>query len=337
MEATLPYNGSGTFNRLYSWVVDAANNVNISSSRTDAEMNGFAAGLTNCITRDGQSPPSADIPWGAKRLTNLGAATTGTDALNRDTADARYILASITSLTLSGLLTAGSLTVGGTVNLSGTTNVGTLNASNDVTLNSAALIIASNNRKLTFTDTSGGNPYFVCGSDNKLALYGTDGSGVARLLFSSLCHSGSSTLDFAVSITAPTPTTADNSTLVATTAYVQANLTALASVYQPLTPRVQTVTSAATVTPTASNDLVAITAQAVGLTLANPSGSPTGGQGIVIRIKDNGSPQTIAYGTQYRAIGVTLPTATVASKTLYLGILWNATDSKWDVVSVAQE
>ncbi len=87
----MPFNGSGTFSRLYSWVVDAANSVNISSTRTDAELNGFAAGLTNCITRDGQSPPSADIPWGAKRLTNLAAASAGTDALNRDTADARYL------------------------------------------------------------------------------------------------------------------------------------------------------------------------------------------------------------------------------------------------------
>lgn len=87
----MPFNGSGTFSRLYSWVVDAANSVNISSSRMDAELNGFAAALTNCVTRDGQSPPSADLPMGGKKLTNLGAAAAGTDALNRDTADARYV------------------------------------------------------------------------------------------------------------------------------------------------------------------------------------------------------------------------------------------------------
>ena len=91
----MPFNGSGTFNRLYSWAVDAANSISISSSRMDAEMNGFAAGLTDCITRDGQSPPSTDIPWGAKKITNLGAATAGTDALNRDTGDARYITQSV--------------------------------------------------------------------------------------------------------------------------------------------------------------------------------------------------------------------------------------------------
>jgi hypothetical protein len=87
----MPFNGSGTYSRLYSWVIDAANNVNISSSRTDAEMNGFAAGLTNCITRDGQSPPSSDLPMGGRKLVNLGAATVGTDALSQAAGDARYL------------------------------------------------------------------------------------------------------------------------------------------------------------------------------------------------------------------------------------------------------
>ena len=96
--------------------------------------------------------------------------------------------------------------------------------------------------------------------------------------------------------------------------------------------RVQTVTSSATVTPVSTNDLVIITAQAAGLTLANPTGTFTEGQALMIRIKDNGTARTIAFDTNYRAIGVTLPTTTVISKTLYLGIIYNATDSKWDVI-----
>lgn len=38
-----------------------------------------------------------------------------------------------------------------------------------------------------------------------------------------------------------------------------------------------------------------------------------------------------------RAIGVTLPTTTVINKTLYVGFLYNSTDSKWDGVLVRQE
>lgn len=96
--------------------------------------------------------------------------------------------------------------------------------------------------------------------------------------------------------------------------------------------RVQSVSSSATVTPVSTNDLVKITAQAAGLTLANPTGTFTEGQALMIRIKDNGTAQTIAFGTNYRAIGVTLPTTTVISKTMYLGIIYNSTDSKFDVI-----
>jgi hypothetical protein len=102
-------------------------------------------------------------------------------------------------------------------------------------------------------------------------------------------------------------------------------------------PVVQSVVSAATVTPVATNDIVVITAQAVGLTLANPTGTWVQGQALMIRIKDNGSARTIAYDTKYRAIGVTLPTTTTASKTTYLGVIYNATDDKFDVMGVTTE
>lgn len=105
-----------------------------------------------------------------------------------------------------------------------------------------------------------------------------------------------------------------------------------------LNPRVQSVTSSATVTANAdTNDLVVITAQAAGLTLANPTGTPVQGQPLMIRIKDNGTSRSITYGSQFRALGVTLPTATTISKTTYLGCVYNSTDTKWDVVGVNTE
>ena len=109
------------------------------------------------------------------------------------------------------------------------------------------------------------------------------------------------------------------------------------NLFIPSNPRVQTVTSAATVTPTSLNDLVVITAQAAGLTIANPTGTMVQGQALMIRIKDNATAQTIAFGTNYRAIGITLPTTTVISKTLYLGCIWNDTDTKFDVIGLNQE
>lgn len=103
------------------------------------------------------------------------------------------------------------------------------------------------------------------------------------------------------------------------------------------TPSVQSVVSAATVTPTFLDDIVLVTAQAAALALANPTGTAIPNLGIVIRIKDDGTARAISYGTQYRAIGVTLPTTTVVGKTLYLAMIFNSTDTKWDVVAVGQE
>jgi hypothetical protein len=104
-----------------------------------------------------------------------------------------------------------------------------------------------------------------------------------------------------------------------------------------LNARVQTVASSATVTATSTNDIVTITAQAVGLTLANPTGTFAEGQSLIIRIKDNGTARSIAYGTNFRAIGVVAPTTTVANKTTYIGCIYNSTDSKFDIVGVCTE
>jgi hypothetical protein len=214
----MPFNGSGTFNRIYSWTVDAANNVTISSSRTDAEMNGFAAGLSNCITRDGQSPPSADLPMGGKKITGLGNATVSTDALNMATGDTRYLLANITSLTLTALTLTGSLTVGVNATITGNLSVtAAINPSSDIQFQNAG-------RGIYFKDASGGTPKLVSQNDNTLILSGTGSTGTARTIWSITMHSDTAPLVFAVPVQGITPTTADNSTLVATTAYVQANL-----------------------------------------------------------------------------------------------------------------
>jgi hypothetical protein len=99
---------------------------------------------------------------------------------------------------------------------------------------------------------------------------------------------------------------------------------------------VQTVASAATVTPVATNDEVIITAQAVGLTIANPSGTAASGQGFVIAIY-SAAAQTIGFGTDYRGFDAALPTTTIAGKWMYLPVLRNHTDSKWDVLKASNQ
>lgn len=102
-----------------------------------------------------------------------------------------------------------------------------------------------------------------------------------------------------------------------------------------LVRRVSSIASSATPTPDSANyDMLVITALAANATIAAPTGSPVDGQSLMIRIKDNGTSRTLAYNAAYRAgTDVALPSATVVSKTMYLGFIYNASDSKWDFVS----
>jgi len=59
---------------------------------------------------------------------------------------------------------------------------------------------------------------------------------------------------------------------------------------QGSTPRIQTVASAATIKPTGDTaDEYTVTALAVPATIAAPSGTPTDGQRLILRFKDNGT------------------------------------------------
>lgn len=106
-----------------------------------------------------------------------------------------------------------------------------------------------------------------------------------------------------------------------------------------ITPQLQSVTDAGgTLTPVAiTNDMVIATALSQATTIAAPSGSPVQGERLVIRLKDNGTARALTWNAIYRAIGVTLPTTTVINKTVYVGCIYNSTDTKWDAVAVAQE
>lgn len=75
----MPFNGSGVFSRLYSWVNDAAANIKIRADRMDNEMDGFATGLSTCITKDGQTTITANLPMAGFRHTGVGNAAARND------------------------------------------------------------------------------------------------------------------------------------------------------------------------------------------------------------------------------------------------------------------
>jgi hypothetical protein len=103
-------------------------------------------------------------------------------------------------------------------------------------------------------------------------------------------------------------------------------------------PRVTSATSASSLTPSvATADIYAYTALAAGLTINVPTGTPLDGNKLIFRLLDNGSAQTLTWNATYTAIGVTLPTTTTASKTSYIGCVYNANNTRWDVIAVATQ
>lgn len=89
----MPFDGSGNFNRLYSWVTDALAGLFINATKMDAEMNGFATGLSDCVTRDGQSPPTANLPMNGKKLTGLSVGSAATDSASIADITSRVVVA----------------------------------------------------------------------------------------------------------------------------------------------------------------------------------------------------------------------------------------------------
>ena len=101
--------------------------------------------------------------------------------------------------------------------------------------------------------------------------------------------------------------------------------------------RTVAVSDGTTITPDAdtSDNVTQANTQGAGtLTIAAPSGTPVDGQKLVIRLKST-NVQTFSWNAIYRgSTDLALPTASSgASKTDYIGFIYNSADSKWDLLA----
>lgn len=103
-------------------------------------------------------------------------------------------------------------------------------------------------------------------------------------------------------------------------------------------PRVTSAASASSLTPDVSTtDIYAYTALAAGLTINAPTGTPLDGDKLIFRLLDNGTARALTWNATYTVIGVTLPTTTTVSKTTYVGCIYNANATRWDVIAVTTQ
>ena len=102
----MSFNGSGTF------VINSAGqpvvtNTIISSTAFNALTADLAIGLSTCLTKDGQTTPTANIKLGGFKLINVGAPTLSGDALVFGQA------ATVSTLTATGASTLAAISVSG--------------------------------------------------------------------------------------------------------------------------------------------------------------------------------------------------------------------------------
>lgn len=81
------FDASGVYSRWYSWQDDAANGIKIEAVRHDREDDEFANALSICITKDGRTQPTENLPMNGKKIYNLGTPDQPGDAANKKYVD----------------------------------------------------------------------------------------------------------------------------------------------------------------------------------------------------------------------------------------------------------
>lgn len=68
----MAWDGGGNFSRSHNWVNDAAASINITASRMDTEDDNFTTGIGACLTKNGETKPTATFSPTTTRIYDLG-------------------------------------------------------------------------------------------------------------------------------------------------------------------------------------------------------------------------------------------------------------------------
>jgi len=80
----MPWTGGGQFTRVHNFSADAAADIQAQADRFDAEFDGIATGLENCVTLTGETTPTTNIAMGGFKHTGVAAATSADQYLRFD-------------------------------------------------------------------------------------------------------------------------------------------------------------------------------------------------------------------------------------------------------------
>jgi len=116
----MPFNGSGTHTP-YTPGNPVVTGTTISSTAFNATQSDLSASLTNTITRDGQSPPTANLPMGARKLTGLAAGSSAGDSARWEQLFSHTLPATLASATTTdiGAQNTTAIEITGTTTITG--------------------------------------------------------------------------------------------------------------------------------------------------------------------------------------------------------------------------
>jgi hypothetical protein len=299
---------------------------------------------------------TTSLEIGGAANVNIGSTTGNTTIRSANTVVGKLFVTGGDIYTTTAAFTvantvATSVSVGGAATdlmLGATTGTATIRNSTVNLLGSALTAPATFSLANTSTTTLG-----IAGDANNIVIGATTGTATIRnastVLVGDLNVNGgdinTTSSTFTVANTTATTielggaaTTLNMGATTGTATIRNANVVITGSLSARYTTKSISAASASSVTPDISAyNQYSYTALAAGLTIEAPTGTPVDGDRLMFRIKDNGTSRAITWNAIYRIVGTVLPIATVANKTSYVGCIYNAADTKWDVVAVSRE
>jgi hypothetical protein len=134
-----------------------------------------------------------------------------------------------------------------------------------------------------------------------------------------------------------------NGQAFATQQWVSSNFVLISDIRShvlPLISIVHVVAGSPTLTPNCAVDITAVDDLSVNLTIANPIGTPVDGQALIIRLRDTGTTQTLAWGNRYWNMNAqqVLPAVTGgAQRSVHILLRYNSAYGMWGCLAVAKE